>query len=238
MRRRTWLTYALLLIGSMPLLQGHAETTVHGQISFNYTKDSSRQTHNMRPSAVIWLMPISPAEDHWTSLVHPDSFKLEQKNKEFIPHLLVIPKDSTVNFPNLDPYFHNVFSLFNGKRFDLGLYEKGQSRAVRFDRLGVSYIFCDIHPEMSAVVITLDTPYFAVASSGGSVTIASVPPGEYDFKVWAEGVSEAQLTSLAHRIKITSKDTDLGVISLLENSVPTHKNKFGEDYWKQTTPPY
>ena len=94
-----------------------------------------------------------------------------QKDKTFTPHLLVIPTGSTVDFPNLDPFFHNVFSEFNGKRFDLGLYESGSSRTVHFDHDGVSYIFCNIHPEMSAVIVTLSTPYFGV-SDGMATSVA------------------------------------------------------------------
>ena len=91
---------------------------------------------------VLWLTAVGapvvpPATGH---------FRLAQKNKQFEPHLLVIPVGSTVDFPNLDPFFHNVFSLYKGKRFDLGLYEAGSSRSVHFDRPGVSFIFCNIHP--------------------------------------------------------------------------------------------
>ena len=102
---------------------------------------------------------------------------LAQKNKAFDPSLLVITKGSSVEFPNRDPWFHNVFSLFNGKRFDLGLYEAGSSRTVHFDREGISYIFCNIHPEMSAVVVVLGTPYFSVTNKDGEFTIQNVPPG-------------------------------------------------------------
>ena len=94
-------------------------------------------------------------------------YRLLQKDKTFTPHLLVIPTGSSVDFPNLDPFYHNVFSLFNGKRFDLGLYESGSSRTVHFDHDGVSYIFCNIHPEMSAVIVTLSTPYFGVSAANG-----------------------------------------------------------------------
>ena len=76
----------------------------------------------------------------------------------FTPHILVVPVGSVVRFPNADPFFHNVFSLFDGKRFDLGLYEAGSTKEVTFSREGLSYIFCNIHPEMSAVVISLSTP--------------------------------------------------------------------------------
>ena len=92
--------------------------------------------------------------------------RLVQKNKSFEPHILVVPAGSMVEFPNRDPFFHNVFSLFEGKRFDLGLYEAGTSRMVRFDRPGISYIFCNIHPEMSAVVITMATPLYAISNRG------------------------------------------------------------------------
>ena len=82
----------------------------------------------------------------------------------FTPHLLVVPVGATVAFPNADPFFHNVFSLFDGKRFDLGLYEAGSSRNVHFERKGISYIFCNIHPQMAAIVIALTTPLWATAA--------------------------------------------------------------------------
>jgi plastocyanin len=217
---------------------GYAETTVRAHINVAYAKGAKQHAPTVAPNAVIWLTAVPLASGHLPHLVHPDTFRLEQKNKEFTPHLLVVPSGSTIMFPNLDPFFHNVFSLFNGKRFDLGLYETGQSRAVRFDRPGVSYIFCNIHPEMSAVVITLDTPYYAVASSSGNAVIAGVPPGEYDLKVWVESASEAQLSTLTRRVKVSSQEVDLGDISAVENPVTTHKNKFGEDYLKQAAPPY
>ena len=85
--------------------------------------------------------------------------QLVQKDKSFQPSLLVVPAGGQVEFPNHDPFFHNVFSLFDGKRFDLGLYEGGSTQFVRFDKPGISFIFCNIHPQMSAVVIALNTPY-------------------------------------------------------------------------------
>ena len=96
-------------------------------------------------SAVVWLVAADQQASDPPALKPVDAV-LRQKNKAFDPHLLVITKGSSVQFPNLDPWFHNVFSLFNGKKFDLGLYEAGTSRTVHFDREGVSYIFCNIHP--------------------------------------------------------------------------------------------
>src|SRR5215472_18187758 len=113
------------------------------------------------PAAVVWLDPVDTSGA--VSAATPGRFTLLQKNRMFTPHLLVIPVGSTVLFPNADPFFHNVFSLFNGKRFDLGLYEAGSSREVVFSKPGVSYVFCNIHPAMSAVVLSLTTPLYATA---------------------------------------------------------------------------
>jgi hypothetical protein len=156
---------------------------------------------------------------------------MEQKNKGFNPHLLVVPLGSTVEFPNLDPFFHNVFSQFNGKRFDLGLYEAGSNRAVRFDHEGVSYLFCNIHSQMGAVVVTLRTPYFAVAKESGEIELHHVPPGDYQVHVWAEGADARQLDALTRRVHIASGQLELGTIRVsVPSTMPPHKNKFGEDY--------
>ena len=122
---------------------------------------------------VVWLSPIGAHSSAKTLPNHP--LRLTQHNKSFEPHLLVVPVGAVVQFPNRDPFFHNVFSLFEGKRFDLGLYEAGTTRNVSFDRPGVSYIFCNIHAEMSAVVIALDTPYYGISNARGEVVIPTSP---------------------------------------------------------------
>src|SRR5215475_1749177 len=127
--------------------------------------DLTRNGHHMKDAsnAVIWLGPMGTAVDppHQDPAEIP---QLVQKNKSFQPSLVVIPVGGKVAFPNHDPFFHNVFSLFEGKRFDLGLYESGTSRTVQFDKPGISYIFCNIHAQMSAVIIALNTPYYAVSN--------------------------------------------------------------------------
>ena len=178
---------------------------------------------------VVWLTPLSPATDA-VSGPKPGHYRLVQKDKKFTPHLLVIPTGSTVDFPNLDPFFHNVFSEFNGKRFDLGLYESGSSRTVHFDHDGVSYIFCNIHPEMSAVIITVSTPYFGVSTADGNITLHAVPSATYEMHVWAEG-STPDLNALSRRVVVNPSQKDLGMLEISVNShLPAHKNKFGEDY--------
>src|SRR5690349_9273816 len=170
---------AALFSGAAARLEA-ADVVGKVQIGSDKSEDAS--------GVVVSLTPLSSAQA--ASLrqapIHPT---LTQKNKKFTPHLLVIPPGSVVDFPNRDPFFHNVFSLFEGKRFDLGLYESGTTRSVKFDRPGVSYIFCNIHPQMNAIVISLDTPYYSLADSNGSVRIPNVVSGEYILQIWAEGLN-------------------------------------------------
>src|SRR3954469_8802584 len=112
------------------------------------------QSNRSAAGVVVWLVPAGDNADT-RSLPGNTHARLVQKNKTFQPHVLVIPVGSVVEFPNRDPFLHNVFSLFEGKRFDLGLYEAGSTREVHFNKPGISYIFCNIHAQMSAVVIAL-----------------------------------------------------------------------------------
>ncbi|HEY5056024.1 MAG TPA: hypothetical protein VII58_07675 [Acidobacteriaceae bacterium] len=188
---------------------------------------------------VIWLTPLQP--DRTPAAVgHAGSFRLVQKDKMFMPHLLVVPIGSSVEFPNQDPFFHNVFSLFNGKRFDLGLYESGTSRAVRFDREGVSYIFCNIHPEMGAVVVALSTPYWSVSNTSGGITIHGVPAGSYRMHVWSEAARVASSAETERIVQVGDAPVHLGEIILEGSTDPLthHKNKFGEDYRADRVPSY
>jgi plastocyanin len=183
--------------------------------------------------AVFWLVPNEgPAASTSPRVSDPPHPQLIQRNKSFVPHLLVVPVGSVVQFPNRDPFFHNVFSLFEGKRFDLGLYEAGSTRDVRFDKAGISYIFCDIHPEMSAVIIALPTPYYGVSDQRGQVVIPNVPSGRYTLHVWHEAAMPEELNSLTREIAVSENSSTLGVFRLAANrssSLP-HKNKYGQDY--------
>src|SRR4051812_7325832 len=114
---------------------GAQKTSVAGTVTIEQHGKNLRD----RSGAVIWLTPLDGSA---VPAVPDHVFHLAQKNKHFDPHLLVIPQGAEVEFPNKDPFFHNVFSLYEGVRFDLGLYERGASKAVRFNRPGASYIFC------------------------------------------------------------------------------------------------
>jgi plastocyanin len=186
------------------------------------------------PSAVIWLKPVQASA---VPAVAPGRFTLLQKNKMFTPHLLVVPVGSSVAFPNADPFFHNVFSLFDGKRFDLGLYEAGSTRSVDFSREGVSYIFCNIHSEMSAVVIALSTPFYSTADSSGTFRIDRVPDGEYSLHVWVEGQAQNSLDRLTRQVHIAGGSVVLGDIRVATSS-EQHLNKFGRPYEPDAVPAY
>jgi hypothetical protein len=183
-------------------------------------------------NVVLWLTPVGGAT--LSSLpTPPDSNppRLVQRNKSFQPHVLVVPVGSSVEFPNQDPFFHNVFSLFEGKRFDLGLYEAGSTRNVVFDKPGISYIFCNIHSEMSAVVIAVSSPYYGISDAHGRVAIAHVPAGRYTLRIWYEDTLPEQLNNLTREVTISQDDSSLGAMRLpAANLPPVHQNMYGRDY--------
>jgi hypothetical protein len=136
-----------------------------------------------------------------------------------------------VEFPNRDPFFHNVFSLFEGKRFDLGLYEAGSTRQVTFSKPGISFIFCNIHAEMSAVIVALDTPYYGVSNQHGDIVIPSVPVGQYTQRVWYEDALPETLKAMTREVTVSGNSSTLGVLRVAANRVPHgHRNKYGRDY--------
>ena len=197
-------------------LQAHVELTKNG----HRMKDASK--------VVVWLTPMGAMVEPRPQSEIP---KLVQKDKSFHPSLLVIPVGGKVEFPNHDPFFHNVFSLFEGKRFDLGLYESGTTRFVQFDKPGVSFIFCNIHVQMSAVIITLATPYYAISNSRGEVVLPEVPPGRYTLQVFHSAVAPEALRAQSHEITVAPGTASLGTFSLPVSDVDlAHKNKYGRDY--------
>ncbi len=180
--------------------------------------------------AVVWLTPVGTPVDPPQQKASKIP-QLIQKNKSFHPSLLVIPVGGKVEFPNHDPFFHNVFSLFEGKRFDLGLYESGTTRLVQFDKPGISFIFCNIHAQMSAVVIALTTPYYAISDAHGDLSIPNVPPGRYELQVFHSSVAPDTLRALNREITIAAGATSLGTFTLAESDLLlAHKNKYGRDY--------
>jgi len=109
---------------------------------------------------------------------------MQQQNRRFTPDLVVVPVGAVVSFPNLDPIFHNIFSLSRPKTFDLGSYNKGESRSVTFTKPGVVYVYCHLHPNMEATIVVTPNRYFARADPSGQFHIPNVPPGQYTVVAW------------------------------------------------------
>ena len=144
-------------------------------------------------SGVVTLANGRPAADAVVYLLGSEKATpirgamIDQKDMTFKPHVIAVPVGTKVDFPNSDKVFHNVFSEYHSQKFDFGMYPKGTKKSQVFDRAGVAVLLCMVHPHMSAYVVCVDTPFYAVTDSHGRFKIdASVPAGSYQLKVWHE----------------------------------------------------
>jgi len=137
--------------------------------------------------------------------------ELYQRNESFVPHVLAITRGSTVEFPNDDPFFHNVFSLSSAAKFNLGRYPRGQTRAWKFTKPGLVKVFCDIHSHMNASILVLDHPYFAIPAVDGTFELPEVPAGEYTVVGWHERVGERTASIRVEAGRPTSIDLTVPV---------------------------
>jgi plastocyanin len=152
---------------------------------------------------------------------------MAMKNKEFRPRVIAVPVGGVVEFPNEDPIFHNVFSVSGANRFDLDLYKRPKSGSWTFTAPGVARVYCNIHPQMSAVVLVRDNPYFTTVAADGSFTIDHVPAGRWQLKAWQERAPEvAQEVVVGADNKVTARLT----LDASRFRRAQHKNKFGKDY--------
>jgi plastocyanin len=175
------------------------------------------------PDAVVWLEPVAAQR----RTVAATRTEIGMESKRFIPRIRVVAVGSTVDFPNLDPFRHNVFSNAGPTEFDLGLYGRGERRGARFDRAGVQPIFCNIHSRMIAYVIAVPTPHFAQAAPDGRFHLADVQPGRYTLRSWHERGGET-----AREVDVPASGLD-GVELVLDARgyrPVQHKNKFGQEY--------
>jgi plastocyanin len=138
--------------------------------------------------AVVWL--------DGGGLVKPVEAEITTSKKSFSPHVLVVPVGSTVSFPNHDPFNHNVFSLSEEQPFDLGLYGRGDTRSVRFTRAGIIRVYCNVHAQMSALIVVRDNPHFTQPGSDGTFVLSQVPPGRYQMHAWHERAEAEAIQAL------------------------------------------
>ena len=200
---------------------------VSGEFELVNSTESSVLRQKDYSGVVVWLEPAAGQ----APVASRRTFTINQKGKRFIPHVQVMPVGSELSLPNGDTIFHNAFSTFSGQPFDTGLYAPGSTQKLFLRRPGVVRIFCNIHSNMSAVVVVTPSPWFAISGKDGRFAITDVPSGDYVVHVWHERSVEANLKVLEKRIRVNDS-TPLGRYTLSESehvSLP-HKNKYGKDY--------
>jgi plastocyanin len=188
----------------------YAVFEVAGSVTF---QTSLRAALRDTPEVVVWLVPLDAIYVAGYEN-DPPRYQIQQRKKKFEPSLLVVPVGSTVDFLNRDLYFHSVFSVARGKRFDLGLYRGGQKKAVRFDRTGPAYVFCKLHSDMLAVVLAVDSNLFGVSDGSGHISIPNVLPGRYLLHVWYDGATKQELKVLERPTTLTRDNHQLPSISI------------------------
>jgi len=225
------MTWHWRIFFSLTLLWPAAGATVFGRVSLSDSPVPAVGKRRDCSGVVVWLEPAGaaapPAAPARTGVA-----RVIQKDKQFIPHVLAIQVGTGVAFPNLDPIYHSAFSTFSGQIFDLGLYPPGTSRTVAFQRPGIVRVFCNIHPTMSAVIVVLKDPWFAVSDATGAFSIPNVPAGEYQMHVFDERASQRTLEALERRVTTGDKDLTLLPLTISETGYveAPHKNKYGHDY--------
>ena len=153
--------------------------------------------------------------------------EMKSERKRFTPRVVIVPRRDAVEFPNVDPIYHNVFSVSGANRFDLGLYRSGASKKQRFDESGVVRIYCNIHPTMVGYVRVVDSDYAAVTPAEGTFRLDAVPPGTYQLKAWHEEGGE---TSTSIRVLAGEMATAAITLDATGYKAVPHKNKYGKDY--------
>jgi plastocyanin len=171
--------------------------------------------------AIVYAEPLDGAAPS-----RPDKAAMVQKGRSFQPAVLAVPAGSTVDFPNKDVVFHNIFSLSTPEPFDLGLYRAGESKTRLFTRPGLYRVFCNIHPEMNAFIAVVPTPYVTIADAQGRFRL-DLPPGRYKLTALS-----SRAAAQSAEVTATGGSVDAPALALDESqfvSLP-HKNKFGQDY--------
>lgn len=206
------------------LLATQAEAaTVAGRISF-VTK---RGQNPLPAETLVWLEPLAGTAAPKKPAA---AYQMVTRNKSIAPHVLAVPAGSSVTFPNEDPISHNLFSLSQANQFDLGLYRKGPGKAEKFDAPGIVSVYCNVHPQMSAVVHVMKSPYYAFADGSGGYAIADVPPGKYNLIVW----NEQGGTSAPQAVEVSPAGAVSGNVAVTLDTrnfrQATHMNKLGKPY--------
>jgi len=199
-----WLTCSLMWLPGLVSAETEFSTTstgIRGEVRIKKNLTAQRMRFRLYPDFKPAPPPTAEEkrEDEWQNVVvylestasmpvmandDTEQLQMAQLGETFIPHVLPVVVGSTIEFPNQDPIFHNVFSLSGTKTFDLGRYPKGESRSVTFEQSGIVPVFCHLHSDMSAIIVVLETPFFTVPGPDGQYQIDNIPPGTYTLVAW------------------------------------------------------
>jgi len=223
------MTWVWPIFSSLLLAAPAFPAEVTGRVSLVDSQLPAVRKHQDNSGVVVWLEPLGQSVEPVFTGHHAT---MEQKGKRFLPHILAIQTGTVVSFPNADPIFHSAFSNFNGQVFDLGLYAPGTNRSITFRRPGVVRIFCNIHPTMSALIVVLKHPWFAISNAEGTFSIPGVPPGTYRFCLFHERTSPGTMRALEHTVEVSANGLGLPLLTISETGyvAEPHKNKYGHDY--------
>ncbi|MBZ5558827.1 MAG: hypothetical protein LAO77_16270 [Acidobacteriia bacterium] len=223
--RRTLATAGLLVALTVPAaLRGQSPDTgsVAGKVTLTTKIRGAALPSTAYPTRAVGPSDAKPSPEMKNVVVYLNDVafrgalpvrraELRQEHEAFVPHVLTITRGSTVDFPNDDPIFHNVFSLSSAATFDLRRYPQGESRSFTFAKAGIVKVYCHIHSHMSATILVLDHPYFTVPGNDGLFEIPNVPPGKYTIVGWHERVGERTGTITVERGKATTINLSLPV---------------------------
>jgi plastocyanin len=194
-------------------ITGHIQLTakVRAPIAANVYSSRSIGRHDAPSTPEVQNVVVYLKDAVFRGTLPVTKVEVRQQNETFVPHVIAITKGSSVDFPNNDPYFHNVFSLSSASQFNLGRYPRGQTRPWKFTRAGLVKVFCDIHSHMSASILVLDHPYFTIPAADGSYELTNVPSGQYTVVGWHERVGERAATVRVQAGQATSLDLTVPV---------------------------
>jgi len=215
---------AVLMLVAIPMgtqRTAHAQSAVSGQITL---LESGKKGRNDLATAIVWLAPVGFTDARFDSI--PRRATVAMRTREFLPHVSIVAAGGSVEFPNQDPFSHNVFSNSELGRFDLGLYRRRDTRSATVAKPGVYAVYCNIHSKMSTFVIAVPGRHVARVDNKGAFVLRNVPSGTYELHAWHERASEMQT-----RIVVGAGDASVMVSLDARGFVPgPHLNKFGQAY--------
>ena len=182
-------------------------------------------------NVVVWVDGTrKPGTTSTPATARVVSGEMKSASKRFQPRVVAVPKNTTVEFPNADPIYHNVFSVSGANRFDLGLYRSGASKPKTFEEVGLVRVYCNIHPQMVGFVMVVDSDYVTVTPPSGEFALPNVPAGAHTLKVWHEEAASELTIPIAEK---GTGDTAAGAdirVDISSFKPEPHKNKYGKDY--------